>query len=83
MEVDWTESPDIEVVPGKVSGKPLLRETRIPADMLVAYYESLVGHGMNPDQAFADTDENYPGAGADRLRRVLDYARSHQPEPQR
>ena len=82
MEVDWTQSPDIEVIPGKVSGRPLLRETRIPADMLVAYYESQVTHGMSPGQAFADTNENYPGAGADRLRRVLEYARAHQPQHQ-
>ncbi len=51
MEIDWTQSPDVEVVPGKGSGRPLLRETRIPADRLVSYYESQVNHGMKPDQA--------------------------------
>lgn len=65
-----------------MSGQPLLRETRIPAEMLFSYYESQVKHGMNPDQAFADTNQNYPGTGADRLKRVLDYARSHQSEDQ-
>ena len=50
MNVDWMGSPDIEVVEGKVSGKPLLKSTRIPADAIMVNYESALKHGMTPDQ---------------------------------
>ena len=81
VEIDWTECPDTEIVPGKVSGKPLLKDTRVPADMLARYYQSLVDHGTRPNEALADTNENYPGAGAERLKRILDYFHAHQPQP--
>jgi len=29
--IDWSDCPVVEVVPGKVSGAPLLRNTRPPA----------------------------------------------------
>jgi uncharacterized protein (DUF433 family) len=79
MQVDWSESPDVEVIEGKVSNKPAVKDRRIPADMLMVYYESLIRHGMKPEEAFADTDENYPGVGSERLKRLLEYAHSHQP----
>jgi uncharacterized protein (DUF433 family) len=44
MEIDWTQSPDVEVVPGKGSGRPLLRETRIPGDRLVSF---LIDHDLS------------------------------------
>ena len=33
--MDWSGCELIEVVPGKVSGAPLLKGTRVPADALV------------------------------------------------
>ena len=82
MGVDWSESPDVEVIERKVSGKTLLRDSRIPVDMLIDNSESRVRHGMTYDEAFIDTIENYPGAGADRLKRILEYSHFHQLEHQ-
>jgi uncharacterized protein (DUF433 family) len=37
--VDWTDCPLVEVIPGKVSGVPLLKGTRLPADTILENYE--------------------------------------------
>jgi uncharacterized protein (DUF433 family) len=33
--MDWSGSDIVEVVPGKVSGVPLVRNTRVPADTVL------------------------------------------------
>jgi uncharacterized protein (DUF433 family) len=38
--VDWTGCKLVEVIPGKVSGAPLVVGTRIPADLVVDLFES-------------------------------------------
>jgi uncharacterized protein (DUF433 family) len=38
--IDWTGCPLVEVVPGKVSGVPLLKGTRLPAETVLSNYES-------------------------------------------
>jgi uncharacterized protein (DUF433 family) len=38
--VDWSGCPIVEVVPGKVSGVPILKGTRVQADSIVENYES-------------------------------------------
>jgi uncharacterized protein (DUF433 family) len=40
MRIDWSDCPLVEVVPGKVSGVPILKGTRMPADSIVENYES-------------------------------------------
>ena len=35
---DWSDCPFVEVVPGKVSGVPILKGTRMPADALIENY---------------------------------------------
>lgn len=37
--MDWTDCPLVEVVPGKVSGVPILKGTRVQADAIVENYE--------------------------------------------
>jgi len=34
--MDWSNCEMVEVVPGKVSGVPLLRHSRVPVDLIVA-----------------------------------------------
>ena len=36
---DWSGSDDVEVVPGKVGGVPLLVGTRMPADSVLQHFE--------------------------------------------
>ena len=38
--MDWSGCEIVETVPGKVSGKPILRGTRVPADAVVENFES-------------------------------------------
>jgi uncharacterized protein (DUF433 family) len=38
--MDWSECPYVEVIPGKVSGVPLVRNSRVQADSVVENYES-------------------------------------------
>jgi uncharacterized protein (DUF433 family) len=37
--MDWTGCKLVEVVPGKVSGVPILKHSRVPADAVVESYE--------------------------------------------
>jgi uncharacterized protein (DUF433 family) len=38
--VDWSDCPIVEVVPGKVSGVPTLKGTRVQADSIIENFES-------------------------------------------
>jgi uncharacterized protein (DUF433 family) len=38
--VDWSDCPIVEVVPGKVSGVPILKGTRVQADSIVENHET-------------------------------------------
>ncbi|MGI8743309.1 MAG: DUF433 domain-containing protein [Bryobacteraceae bacterium] len=37
--IDWTDCPLVEVNPGKVSGAPILKGTRVQADSILENYE--------------------------------------------
>jgi uncharacterized protein (DUF433 family) len=37
--MDWSECPYVEVIPGKVSGVPLVRNSRVPADLVLENHE--------------------------------------------
>jgi len=37
--IDWSQCPDVERIPGKVSGAWLVAGTRIPADAVLDYVE--------------------------------------------
>ena len=43
-QVDWRECPLVEFVPGKVSGAPVLKATRMPVQTIVDNYDA----GMMP-----------------------------------
>jgi uncharacterized protein (DUF433 family) len=56
----------VEVIPGKYSGEPLLKGTRIPADAIVSNFRA--GSPLN------EIMENYPSASEETIRGVLSYA---------
>ncbi len=37
--MDWTECETVEVIPGKVSGAPLIKNSRVQADTVLDSYE--------------------------------------------
>jgi uncharacterized protein (DUF433 family) len=67
-ELDWTGCNLVERIPGKVSGRPLVRGTRILADTIVQDAEL----GSAPEEI----QENYPDLPLATIRRLLSFARS-------
>jgi uncharacterized protein (DUF433 family) len=72
--MDWTGCDLVERVPGKVSGKPLVKGTRILADQVVE--DAALGSSIE------EIAENYPSLPIAKIRKLLAFARSHQPQPQ-
>jgi uncharacterized protein (DUF433 family) len=73
-EIDWTGCDDVERIPGKVSGQPIVKGTRILAQGVVDNAED----GYTPEQIVA---EIYPSLPLDRARRIVAYAlkKAHAP----
>ena len=72
--MDWTECDLVERVPGKVSGKPLVKGTRILADQIVE--EAALGSSIE------EIAENYRSLAIAKIRKLLAFALSHQPRLQ-
>jgi uncharacterized protein (DUF433 family) len=73
-DIDWSDCPDIEQVPGRVSGQPVVVGTRILAQGIVDNADA----GVTPEEI---GDEIFDGLGADRARRIIEYARTHTRHP--
>ena len=67
-EIDWTGCELVERIPGKVSGRALVRGTRILADTIVQDAEL----GSAPEEI----QENYPGLSLSIIDRLVSFARS-------
>ncbi len=39
-DVDWSNCPLVEIIPDKVSGAPLLKNTRLPVDAITGNYDA-------------------------------------------
>ncbi len=68
--IDWSECPIVVTVAGLMSGVPVVKGTRMPADDVVENYES----GSPVDEIA----ENFALAPSD-IRTILAYASSHKP----
>ncbi|MBV8904003.1 MAG: DUF433 domain-containing protein [Acidobacteriia bacterium] len=77
--LDWSECPLVEIVPGKVSGAPLLRNTRLPVAAITGNYDAFLEDGLSPEVALAETLNCYPDAGLDNIKALLRYRALHQP----
>ncbi len=71
--MDWTDCPLVEVVPGKVSGVPLLRGTRLPADTVLSNYEA-----GSPVEEISDNFD----VPEQTIRELLTYPATKQNQPQ-
>jgi len=47
--VDWTLCNIVEMVPGRLSGAPVLKNTRLPVDAILTNYDA----GLEPEQVAA------------------------------
>jgi uncharacterized protein (DUF433 family) len=76
--VDWSECPLVEIIPGKVSGAPLLKNTRLPVEAITSNYDAFRAEGLSPDAAIAGTLDCYPETSVEAIKALLDYRRAHQ-----
>ena len=80
--LDWSDCPLVEVVPGKDSGAPLLKNTRLPVDAIIGNYHAFREEGLSADAAIAETLDCYPEAGLDTIKAILAWRAAHQLQPQ-
>ena len=71
--MDWTGCDLVERVPGKVSGQPVVKGTRILADQVVKDAE--LGSPLE------EIAENYPSLPIEKIKKLLAFAHSHQALP--
>jgi uncharacterized protein (DUF433 family) len=76
--LDWSDCPLVQIIPGKVSGAPLLRNTRLPVEAITGNYDAFFDEGLSPEAAVAETLDCYPEVGADAIRVILDCRAKHQ-----
>jgi uncharacterized protein (DUF433 family) len=67
--MDWTECDLVEVVPGQVSGRPIVKGTRIPPEVIVGDYE--LGSPID------EIEENYPSLSRDMIVRLIAFAHAY------
>ena len=76
--VDWSQCSLVEVIPGKVSGAPLLKNTRLPVEAITGNYDAFRAEGLSPDAAIAETLDCYPETSVEAIKALLDYRAAHQ-----
>ncbi len=70
VEIDWMECELIESVPGKVSGKPVVRGTRIMPDAIAGSYEL--------GETIEELCEGFPTLSRDQIERLIEFAHHQQ-----
>ena len=71
-EIDWTQCELIERVPGEVSGRPVVRGTRIMPEAIVGSYD--LGETIEELRA------GFPTLSEAQIRRLIEFARAqHRP----
>jgi uncharacterized protein (DUF433 family) len=70
--IDWSGCELVERVPGKVSGRPVVRGTRILADTIVQDAE--LGSPIE------EIHENYPDLSEAAIKELISFARTHRIE---
>ena len=71
--IDWTQCELIECVPGKVSGRPVVRGTRIMPDAIVG------SHDLG--ETIEELHQGFPTLSVAQIKRLIEFAHA-QREPQ-
>jgi uncharacterized protein (DUF433 family) len=72
-QIDWTQCELIEQIPGKVSGRPIVRGTRILPDGIVNSYD--MGESIEGIQ------EDWPSLSLVQIKRLIEFAHAHREQP--
>jgi len=65
-DIDWTQCELIECVPGKVSGKPVVRGTRIMPEAIVGSYDL--------GETIEELREGFPTLSVAQIKRLIEFA---------
>ena len=65
-DIDWMQCELIERVPGKVSGKPVVRGTRIMPEAIVGSYDL--------GESIEELRDGFPTLSVDQIKRLIDFA---------
>ena len=64
--IDWTQCELIECVPGKVSGRPVVRGTRIMPEAIVGSYDL--------GETIEELREGFPTLSDAQIKRLIEFA---------
>lgn len=65
-EIDWTRCELVEEIPGKVSGRPIVRGTRILPDAIVDSYDM--------GESIEELCEGFPALSIAQIKRLIEFA---------
>jgi uncharacterized protein (DUF433 family) len=66
LGIDWTQCELIECVPGKVSGRPVVRGTRIMPEAIVGSYDL--------GETVEELHEGFPTLSVAQIKRLIEFA---------
>jgi uncharacterized protein (DUF433 family) len=73
-EFDWTGCGLVERILGKVSGRPIVRGTRIMPEPVVRAFDR--------GETVEEIREDWPSLSADQIRALVSFAHAHRQQPQ-
>jgi uncharacterized protein (DUF433 family) len=73
LGVDWMACELIEQIPGKVSGRPIVRGTRILPDGIVNSYDM--------GESIEDIQEDWPSLSLAQIKRLIEFAHAYREQP--
>jgi uncharacterized protein (DUF433 family) len=68
LEIDWMACELIESIPGKVSGRPVVRGTRIMPEAIVGSYDL--------GETIEELHEGFPTLTIGQIKRLIEFAHS-------
>ena len=71
--MDWMACELIEKVPGKVSGRPIVRGTRILPDGIVNSYDM--------GESIEEIREDWPSLSVAQIKRLIEFAHAQRRQP--
>lgn len=72
-DIDWLACELIEQIPGKVSGRPIVRGTRILPDAIVNSHDC--------GETLEEIQEDYPGLTSSQIQRLIEFAHAMRGQP--
>ena len=72
-DIDWMACELIEQIPGKVSGRPIVRGTRIMPEGIV--------NSFDMGESIEEIREDWPSLSVDQIKRLIEFAHAHRWQP--